>query len=202
MKKTRVMSNHTRIYHRPGCRYASNIHIENRMEQYSWEAKQDGYRACKCCNTMLYMYESEWSNIRYFERKRDMEFCLKEGILFVKTSVGCWKLIYSKKEEKFILYHRNRSDTPVDFENPQNERYHLQKDCAHANSIGGLLKYIYEHDRFREAQKNGVQLKSFLSERGRILAARTQRSEQRKRVDRLFAMLEQNNQGYRELSYC
>lgn len=202
MKKTRVMSTQAKIYHRPNCRYVRNIRNKNRLELFSWDAKEDGYRACKCCNTMLYMYESEWGNIRYFERKRDMKFSLKDGILYVKTKVGCWKIVYSKKEEKFILYHRNAYDLLVDFDNPQNERYHLQTDCAHANSIGGLLKYIYEHDRFREAQQNGVQLKTFTSERSRMLAARTQRNEQRKRVDRIFAILERSNPGYRELSCC
>ena len=202
MKKTRVMSTQTRIYHRPNCRYVRNIRNRNRLELFSPDAKQEGYRACRCCNTMLYMYESEWSNIRYFERKRNMQFCLKDGILYVKTAVGCWKIVYSRNEERFILYHRNGSDRPVDFENPQFERYHLQSDCAHANSIGALLKYIHEHDRFREAQQKGIQLKSFPSERCRMLAERTQRSEQRRRVDRLFAMLERNNAGYRELSYC
>ena len=80
--------------------------------------------------------------------------------------------------------------------------YHRQTDCANANSISALCKYIYEHDRFREAQNKGTVLTSFTSERSRILAARTQRREQHRRVDRLFAMLERNNQGYRELSFC
>ena len=61
---------------------------------------------------------------------------------------------------------------------------------------------FYEHDRFREAQEKGVELTTFTNERSRVLAARSKRREQHRRVDRLFAMLEESNKGYRELSYC
>ena len=91
---------------------------------------------------MNYVYENEWCNINYYERKKDMEHLFKDGILYIKTSIGCWKLIYSKKEERIVLYHRNSSDSPVDFVNPENERYHRQTDCASAGTINALLKYI------------------------------------------------------------
>ena len=201
MSNIRALSTESKIYHRSGCRYAKRIQVKNRMDMPFAEAKHYGYRPCKRCNTMEYVYESEWCNIDYFRRKKDIEYLFKDGILYIKTNVSCWKIIYSKKSERVVLYHRNSCDIPVDFTKPENEQYHLQKDCASAITINALLKYIYEHDRYREAQERGVELTSFTSKKSRILAARSKRREQYRRVDDLFAMLEQNNKGYRKLSY-
>ena len=65
-----------------------------------------------------------------------------------------------------------------------------------------MCKYIYEHDRFRDAQSKGQKLTTFTSERSKLLAQRSYRRDQRKRVDHLFRMLEASNKGYKELSYC
>ena len=197
----RALSTESKIYHRPGCRYAKRIQDKNRMDIPIGEARRYGYKPCKCCNTMKYLYESEWCSIDYYRRKKDMDYLLKDGVLYIKTNVSCWKLIYNKKVERVMLYHRNSCDKPVDFTKPENEQYHPQKDCDSAITIKALLKYIYEHDRYREAQEKGVELTTFTSEKSRILAAKSKRREQHRRVDDLFAMLEQNNKGYRDLSY-
>ena len=202
MANIRVLSTESKVYHRPGCRYAKRIQVKNSMDMSVDEAKCYGYRPCKCCNTMEYVYESEWCCIDYFRRRKDMEYLFKDGILYIKTNVSCWKLIYNKTTERVMLYHRNRCDKPVDFTKPENEQYHMQKDYANTMKIKPLLIYIYEHDRYREAQEKGVELTSFTSERSRILAAKSKRREQRRRLDDLFAMLERNNKGYRKLSCC
>lgn len=202
MQKERILSTQTKIYHRPSCRYVKRIKRKNHMELFSWEARQRGFRPCKCCNTMAYLFESEWPSLNYFNRNWGLSFRLVDGILYVKTSISCWKLIYSKREEKVVLYHRNHSDNAIDFENPQNERYHRQSDCANANTISGICRYIYEHDRYRQARQNGQELTCFTSKRSRILARRSDRKAARKRLDSLFLTLERNNPGYKELSYC
>ena len=45
-------------------------------------------------------------------------------------------------------------------------------------------------------------LTTYTSKRSRILAEKAQKKEKRKRLDDLFRQLEENNAGYRELSYC
>lgn len=202
MKRARVLSTESKVYHRPACRYVKRIQYANRMELMPKEAKQYGYRPCKCCNTMAYLYDTEWSSLDYFERKWDLQFCFKDGVVYVKTAISCWKLVYSRREERIALYHRNASKVPVDFEHPENERYHRQNDCANAKSISAMCKYIYEHDRFRDAQSKGQKLTTFTSERSKLLAQRSYRRDQRRRVDHLFRMLEASNKGYKELSYC
>lgn len=202
MKTERVLSRETKIYHRPACRYARRIKNKNKMELFNWEAKEYGYRPCKCCNTMTYLYQVEGPSMDYLNRSWGLSFRMIDGIVYVRTNISCWKLVYSRREEKIALYHRNDSDAPVDFENPQNERYHRQKDCVHAHSISSLCKYIYEHDRYQEARQNGQKLTSFTSKRSRILAARSDRKAARKRLDSLFLALEKEHPGYKKLSFC
>ena len=202
MKTKRVFSTESSIYHRPNCRYVKKIYKRNKMALPQIEVREYGYRPCKCCNTMMYQYLEEQYDLDYFRRKWNLEFLLKDGILYIKTTIGFWKLVYSRKEEKIVLYHRNNSRNPVDLTAPQRERYHRQSDCALSKTISALCKYIYEHDRFREAQQNGHQLTDFTSARARILAERARKKEKHKRLDALFAKLEKENAGYRELSFC
>ena len=206
MKSNRVLSTATDIYHKPGCRYTKQIYNRNKMELLFWEAREYGYRPCKCCNTLVFLYDVEKDSLCRMESEWGLRFQMRDGILYVQTSISCWKLVYSKKEEKIALYHRNSSDKPVDFKKPQYEQYHRQKDCPNGNSISKMCRYLYEHDRYREAQQKGIQLTTFVSNRGRKLAERTQRREQqiesRRRLDYLFASIEHTNKGYRELSYC
>ena len=206
MKSNRVLSTATDIYHKPGCRYTKQIYNRNKMELLFWEAREYGYRPCKCCNTLVFLYDVEKDSLCRMESEWGLRFQMRDGILYVQTSISCWKLVYSKKEEKIALYHRNSSDKPVDFKKPQYEQYHRQKDCPNGNSISKMCRYLYEHDRYREAQQKGIQLTTFVSKRGRKLAERTQRREQqiesRRRLDYLFASIEHTNKGYRELSYC
>ena len=198
----RVLSTETKIYHRPGCTHAKRILYKNRMEMKSAEAKKYGYRPCKCCNNMNYLFRHARCNIDYFMNDKDMNYIYKDGVLYIRTGIGFWKLVYSKKEERIMLYHRNASDRPVDTAHPEKENYHRQTDCLATAATVSLLQYIYEHDRFREAQKRGVELTSYTSKKSRLLAERRKRREQHRRIDKLFAKLEEENKGYRELSYC
>ena len=202
MRTGRILSTESFVYHRSNCRYVKRIYEKNKMELPSAEAREHGYRPCKCCNNMAYLYKDEQCNLSYYSRKWNQEFLLADGILYVKTPVGCWKMVYSRKKERIALYHRNSTDSPVDFTAPQNEKYHLQGDCKMVKTISSLCKYIYEHDRFREAQQSGHQLTEFSSARARILAERAKKKEEHKRLDALFAQIEQENAGYRKLSFC
>jgi hypothetical protein len=71
-----------------------------------------------------------------------------------------------------------------------------------SNSIAALGKYIYEHDRYREAQQKGEKLTSFTSKRAERLARQSERKAQHRRLDMLFASIEKNNESFRKLSFC
>ena len=59
----RVLSTETNIYHRASCIYSKRIMPKNRMEMGPFEAKKHGYRPCKCCNTMKFLYDRDISTL-------------------------------------------------------------------------------------------------------------------------------------------
>lgn len=202
MSMKRVMSMEANIYHKPHCHHAKRIQDKNKIVMDPKAAKSHGYRPCKCCNKMNFSYNDELCSIDYHERKRGMQFNYKGNSLYVKTNVGGWKLVYSPKSELFTLFHRNRSKQEIDFANPEKEQYHLQKDHANFISINEALNYIHEHDKFREAEQQGCKFIVFSDKKYQKQAEKRKRRKQLNRVDYLFRMLESQNAGYKQLSYC
>lgn len=87
--------------------------------------------------------------MNYYEKKKNMEFKYVNGMLYVKTEISLWKLVYSRKDEKIAIYHRNATAEAVNMDCLENEKFHRQKDIQYVETIQGCLSYIYEHDKFR-----------------------------------------------------
>ncbi|MCD8336248.1 MAG: hypothetical protein LUD18_03065 [Lachnospiraceae bacterium] len=124
--------------------------------------------------------------------------------LFIKTEIGCWKLIYGKYHQNFILYHRNASGRPVNFEHPERERYHKQMDQLYSDTITSVFIYIYKHDQFRVAEKiadGNLDIRQ-VSKKYQSSAARRQRRQKERRLDRLFRVIESGSEEYRKISCC
>lgn len=150
---------------------------------------------------MKYQFETEWKVIEHFERVKEMQFKLVDGILYVKTPISCWKIVYVKSTEQVVLYHRNNSYLPVNFEHPEKERYHLQKDVKKSYLIANYLNYIYKHDRFRQDEASG-HVVQFSNKKYRKQAEKRKWRNSVRRVDQLFAMLESQDNELVKESYC
>ena len=204
MNNERIVSigTNSMIYHKPGCRYVERIKYKNRMSMPKSDARREGYHVCRYCNSMNHHYRVEQHTLDFYECAKKMQFNFINGILYVKSEIGCWKIVYIRKEEKFALYHRNTVAKELDFEHPQYEPYHRQEDKPFCNSIAGYLDYIYEHDKYKAAIGRGETVTKFSSKKYARHEAKAQRKRQNRRVDYLFRMLERQNEGYRQLSYC
>lgn len=178
------------IYHKPGCRYVERIKYKNRMSLPKHDAKIEGYHVCRYCNSMNHHYRVEHNKLDFYSRCKKLQFNYIDGILYVKSEIGCWKLVYVRREEKIALYHRNTSTKPLDFEHPQYEAYHRQEDKPFCNSIEGYLSYIYEHDKYKAAIERGETVTKFSSKKYARYEAKAQRKRQNKRLDHLFRMIE------------
>lgn len=204
MNNERIVSigTNSMIYHKPGCRYVERIQYKNRMSLPKSDARREGYHVCRYCNSMNHHYRVEQQTLDFYKRVKKMQFNFINGILYVKSEIGCWKIVYIRKEEKFALYHRNATAKELDFEHPQYEPYHRQEDKPFCNTIEGYLDYIYEHDKYKVAISRGETVIKFSSKKYERHEAKAQRKRQNSRVDYLFRMLERQNDGYRQLSYC
>jgi len=145
MNKRRVYSTHSRgkVYRFPGCRYANRIPEKYVASQTKHSLDSEGYRPCRYCNVMKFRVTREFQMLNFYCKNKNMEFQLKSSILYVKTEIGCWKLVYRDDLQNFALYHRNDTGHPVDFEHPEWETYHKQGDKPLVSSLISAFVYIY-----------------------------------------------------------
>lgn len=154
MSTKRIMSIESNIYHRPSCKYVDFMKPGNK-EKLLWEDAKRCGRPCRHCNSMSFLCTEERKTIEWNTENRNMEFKYKDGMLYVKTKVGCWKLVYARNMEQIALYHRNSRQAELDFKHPEKDRYHQQKDQLYFNNIAQALNYIYDHDKYKAAVQRG-----------------------------------------------
>ena len=124
-------------------------------EKLLWEDAKRCGRPCRHCNSMSFLCSEERKTIEWNTENRNMEFKYKGGMLYVKTKVGCWKLVYARNMEQIALYHRNSRQAELDFKHPEKDRYHQQRDQLYFNNIAQALNYIYDHDKYKAAVQRG-----------------------------------------------
>lgn len=202
MKNKRIVSFQSRakVCHKPGCKYTKRIKASNYLVMTKQEADVLGYRICQCCNSMNHLIQTENNTLNYYKKQYNMAFKYINGILYVKTELNCWKLIYSRSAEKIVIYHRNASEREIDFERPDQENYHLQIDIKYVKNIQNALKYIYEHDKYWMSEQRGSTISHFSSKKYEKQAKKRQRKHSIEKVDKLFRLLETQNPEYCQIS--
>ena len=194
MNRPRIMSKDSNIYHRNGCRYILRIMPKNLVKIGLFTAEVEGIKPCSVCNRLSFIYSQEKDTLMKATSGWQMTFKMDGELLYIKTNVSLWMLVYSFSSSKIVLYHRNHSEKEIDFENPKNEAFHRQKDFPPNSKIMPICKYIYEHDRYKEARNSGKKLIYKKSEKKyRKRAEKFERKEKERRVESLFKVLEKEN---------
>lgn len=193
MGKERLMSRCSKVYHNPYCHHARRIKNKNEFTLPWWEARRKGYQPCKCCCRLSYYIDYESLSISYFKKRHGMEFRYKKDALYVRTEIGCWKIMYSKNEEKMLLFHRSRSKYALNFKRAEKERYHVQEDALCYHTIRGVLQYIQDHDDFKKAESKGEKNIVFTKEIYKKQAERRKRKKKVNKVYEIFDKLEQDD---------
>lgn len=182
-----------KVYHRPECRYARKIYRRNR-EQMLWEnAEAKGYRPCACCNGMEFLYGLERDSIENYKNLFHLDVDIKDHKIYVRTDAGCWKIIYKRDKQHFILLHRNYANGRTSLEDVEKVPYHRQGDMAEASTIMKYLKYIRAHDDFKQMMPKDYHKMPRSTKRQKAYYKAAKQREARKsarRVDNLFTMIE------------
>lgn len=201
MNRPRVMSSNSKYYHRPGCMYAQRILPAHMVKMGLVNAQYTDRIPCSFCNSMAFIYKTEKSSLYHKVNGWNMMFKMDKDVLYVFTSIGVWKMSYSMDIDKILLYHGNHSDKPVDKQHPEKVAYHRQRDFKPCDSIYAACKYIFEHDRYREARMNGKKLHSgTVAKKYQKKAHNLERKERRKRVLELFKEIESEDPKIKKLS--
>ena len=93
-------------------------------------------------------FNNRWNlSFTYFENK---------DTLFIRSDVGCWKIIWNEVLGGFILYHMNhlgRNLDTVTIYDLLYGRYHRQTEVAPGRKMKPLLSYIARHDEMQSVNK-------------------------------------------------
>ena len=198
------MESKSMVYHRPECRYARKVYKRNRMQMTWEEAEHHGYRPCKCCDGINFIYKLDEESIQHYAKQNNMDVDLKDNKVYVRTDVGCWKIIYKKGMQQFILLHRNFVKGRIGLDEVESGAYHRQGDIAQAGSIMKYLKYIQKHDEFKQSMPEDYrQMPQDTKRQKAYYNAAKKRADRRsaRRLDNLFIMIERK-EGIKQLSFC
>jgi len=194
----------SKVYHERSCWHLKHSKQANWIYFKPEKAEKKGYRPCKCCSTARFHLTYERKVLNRFIEGKGMEYKILGDAMYVKTEISCWKILYTPKDMTYRIYHRNKSERPVDFLHPELERYHFQQDKRDATTMAECFQYIRSHDSFRKSeQEAGGNLKIVnISPKYRRQFVNRKRREARHRLDSIFAALEQKNPEYAALSCC
>ena len=200
----RIMSRESSnmVYHRPECRYAGKIRKKNRV-QMKWEdAEWKGYRPCKCCDGIDFLYKMEQEKIERYAEQFNLDVDFKDRKIYVRTDAGCWKIIYKIRNQRFILLHRNYVNGRIDLEDA--EKAPFQGDTPESGTIMKYLKYIKDHDEFKHNMpKDYRRMPQDTKQQKVYYKAAKKRAERSnaKRLDSLFLLIEKQ-EGIKQFSCC
>ena len=196
------MNSVAKVSHREKCQFVSRIADKNYITLTKDQAECQGYRPCKCCDGMDNIYRMEKKTIESYLRDKDVAIDLVDHILYVRTMVGCWKIVYSKKFQTFILWHKNHVDGMLPIVQVEEGVYHRQKDRKPSASIISMIRYIYEHDMnkeiaitdYRKLRRDTRRQKKYYE-----IAKKKEKRAAMRRVDMIFSMLESGEKSRKML---
>lgn len=147
----------------------------------------------------------DWrDSIENYKNLFHLDVDIKDHKIYVRTDAGCWKIIYKRDKQHFILLHRNYANGRTSLEDVEKVPYHRQGDMAEASTIMKYLKYIRAHDDFKQMMPKDYHKMPRSTKRQKAYYKAAKQREARKsarRVDNLFTMIERK-EGIREISFC
>ncbi len=182
----------SKVYHERNCWHLKHSKQANWIYIKPEKADRKGYRPCKCCSTTRFHLTYERKVLNRFIEGKNMEYKVLDNAMFVKTEISCWKILYVPRDMTYRIYHRNKSDQPVDFQHPELEHYHFQQDKQDATTMAACFQYIRSYDSFRKIEQEvggNMKIVNISPKYRRQFINRKRRQEQR-RLDSLFAALE------------
>lgn len=193
-----------RIYHKKGCIHEQRIKAGNHLTVTVMQAKRKGYRECKYCAGLR-------GDARIQQRKhvtrKDVTFTYvkQENELYIATWIGFWKVCVQRRSGEYLLYHRNSYTVGMNVTEAIKGEFHRQSDVEGTTSMDCLVEYILKHDRAKVTVMDDYKKLPRRTRKERYyyqLAERNNRRKAMRRVNKLFALLEQSDETMKQYSIC
>ncbi len=191
-------SKRRKVYHRPNCIYVEKMKPGNRMMISEKLAISKRFCRCKYCGglrgeartkEMIETWEKEY--------KLSINYVKKTDTLYVRTTIGCWKIFLKKEIDQYLLYHKNTYNNQMPFDQAMRGDYHRQRDVKPTLSLHKLINYISAHDKakiaimedYRKLPKSTAkQRKYYRQAEGKF--KRLERKQSQIRLENLFKSIE------------
>lgn len=196
-----------RIYHRCGCIHAQRIKLENREEMSCEIAEQNHYYACKYCSGLRGDVKVHKAVFERRTKKNHVNFRYNNEIntLYIWTEIGFWKVFEKEELGEYVLYHRNVYSAEINYREAIDGAFHRQLDVKATESMEKIVDYIVAHDRAKITIMDDYRKLPRRTKKQRKYYKAAERREKKKairRLDSLFASIEQSNAGMKQYSIC
>lgn len=199
-----------RVYHRPDCVYTERILLQNKMTIPKIEAEKNKYHCCKYCGGLQGEVRVN-RQIPVWEHKKHIkiDYDKQSEAVCVRTEIGCWKIFYNERIDRYMLYHRNTYRKELSKEMAMQGAYHRQSDVKPEKSFQKLIGYIVEHDKAKVIMKDDYrklprstkkQRKYYRQAENKFRRQNTRQARQR--LDELFKDIENKNPEIKKLAFC
>lgn len=154
---------HRKIVHFSQCKVLKKIPEERLLcFQDLKQAKEHGYRLCKCCPSLAREYRKDQAEIDSYCRKAGFMFKLQDDVIHIISKHDCWRLIFDAQHNKMKLFHKNTQQRYFKKKKPVIiNGFHVQP--CHYKSVLEYLKYISSHDQYRDTYTY-TEKKSYIQE--------------------------------------
>lgn len=196
-----------KIYHRCGCMYARRIKPDNRKEMRIEKAEREHYHACKYCAGLYGDVKAHKAAFIAWSKKKKVQFHYHRSsdTLYIQTEIGFWKVFLKEELGAYLLYHRNTYSSQMSFDEAICGDFHRQSDVKATASMERLVEYITAHDRakviimddYRKLPKRTKQQRKYYK-----AAERKDQKQAMRRLDSIFAALEQEQKEIKRYSFC
>lgn len=139
-----VAGNKSKIAHNENCPYCKRIKEENRRNYYHTdETIKEGCILCQYYSFASTKYRKQKEQIELTGKKYKLHYEVVDGMMVVNDGMSKWKVFYSSKRHRLMLYHKNyllfskRNDySPI-------LGYHFQH--KELKNLIEVFEYISEH---------------------------------------------------------
>jgi len=145
-------SKKSKVFHYSYCKYAKQIDKSNLLIfKNKDDARAHGFKHCSCCSRMIKYYNQDKSTIDKYLKDNGLTMYIDDDTMYIDNIFSSWKITVNPRGYDLILYHANTESyhklTRVN--GRFQHTYHLQ-NYKDDKSILKMLKYIVEHDKWKE----------------------------------------------------
>lgn len=139
-----IRSKASKKAHKENCPYAQRILDGNKVQyEHTDDAINDGCVFCQFCSPIVERFNKKKEYLEKVAQKLKLKYKIKEGILLVNDGLSKWKLFYSTRRRKVLVYHQNHTADDSAQEFSPVIGYHRQKILM--TSIENTFEYISDH---------------------------------------------------------